>query len=128
MAVAVHMLRYGGFPPNWTVWGQVTVWPGQTAVIGSGNGPFFNITGIHDGAIFQSVTGMYNGIMFPCGPDLNLTFQVDDISRTNMALLKRIPSTANSTRSRHYCRGQFFFDYGKVVGISPILEDEAQPF
>ena len=68
MAVTAQVFRHGGYPANWAVWGQARVSPGQTTVIGSGGGPFFNVTGVQDGAIFVR------------NPSLNIILKVNGVS------------------------------------------------
>ena len=117
MAVTVVMMRYGGVPLDWRVWGQAAIWPGQTTVIGSENGPFFNVTGLHHGANFQNVTVRHKEDIFPCGPSLNLTIRVDDVSRSSVGFLNKIPKYANSLISRTYCRGEFFWIVSELTDL-----------
>lgn len=56
MAILAKVLRYGGNPEQWGVWGEGKVEPGQSITIGSGMGPFFNVVGTYDGAVFQYET------------------------------------------------------------------------
>jgi hypothetical protein len=51
--VQAQILRHGGYPANWTVWGSCNITPGETTVIGSGSGPMFTVSGVAGGAQFQ---------------------------------------------------------------------------
>jgi hypothetical protein len=117
MAITVYMMRYGGLPLDWAIWGQVTVWPGQTTLLGSGDGPFFNITGVHNGANFQDVTVRHKGGIFSCGPNLDLTIKVDEASKLSMGILNKIPKYPHSLISKTYCRGQFFWSVSGLPDI-----------
>jgi hypothetical protein len=68
MAMEVRILRHGGYPLQWALWGKGNVKPGEAITIGSGMGPFFAVIGVQDGACFQY------------GQVLNIALKVNGVS------------------------------------------------
>ena len=57
--VTAEIKRYNtGIPQGWITWGKGEVSPGQDKTLGSGMGPFFEVTGIAGGAVIIHGTAL----------------------------------------------------------------------